>query len=255
MGVALWPRIPDRALLWGPAPIDWCEENRPASNPLGVQEWHNTLTNLAYVIVGVALAYQSRRVRLSRSHRLIYIGFCLACVATGVTSMWFHASLVYAAQKADEFSENAAVICLCHLAAPASTEARAIVAASAHALLLGCAVLAIPELFCEVHLLFAVLVGFARIAIRLRELPAAYRAERDALSRIFARSAALAAAGFACWLVDMLWCTPLVRRLLLHAYAWHILTALSLHEGGRGSLALAALRLHVAERAIKHRRS
>jgi hypothetical protein len=41
--------------FFGPAPIDWCEENY-AMNIFHIAEFHNTWTNIFYIIFG-SLAY------------------------------------------------------------------------------------------------------------------------------------------------------------------------------------------------------
>jgi len=108
---------PTIEVLYGPSPIDWCEPNRPQTNPLHVQELHNTWTNISYVIAGFALIP-----KLNRCNPL-YQFYVLSIVMTGLTSAWFHATLIFISQKSDEFFENAAVVSLLYaqLSDPIST--------------------------------------------------------------------------------------------------------------------------------------
>lgn len=166
-------RLPSKALLLGAAPIDWCEPNLPLINPLGIKELHNTWTTAAYAVAGlVLLAKHWKALRaLHECGRFLplFVAFCAAMVMTGVTSAWFHATLVYAAQKSDEFCENVAVICLFYMTAPSAQGPRRVLAAAVmHSTLFGLGVLCIPELFCELHLIICVLCLIARPCTTLR---------------------------------------------------------------------------------------
>jgi hypothetical protein len=103
-------QVPTHDILFGPAPIDWCEPNRAQTNPYGWEELHNTYTNLAYVIAGISLFLKSRS--SPDLDRPFFFAFCFFTILTGVTSAWFHATLIYVAQKADEFFETASVVAL-----------------------------------------------------------------------------------------------------------------------------------------------
>ena len=94
--------------------IDWCEDNKPSTNFLGVEELYNTFTNGFYVIVALVLFFQNPN--SNSTFNKLYGAFCFFVLMTGVTSGIFHATLTKRAQKADEFFENACLVSLYHLA-------------------------------------------------------------------------------------------------------------------------------------------
>jgi hypothetical protein len=206
---------PSRAVLFGPSPIDWCEENWTSGI---VAESHNTITNSAYVLAAAALLAKAK---LSGHERAIYVFFCLSLLLTGLTSGLFHATLVWGAQKADETFENWTVLALFHSTFPYQSEAifRRI---CVHSILVTLGIILIPTIFCEVHLIF---ISFATV----------YRFQQQELdteeSKLLSRTALFAAAGFSAWLCDFFACDTF-RSLYLHAYGWHILTALALYSAG-----------------------
>jgi len=226
---------PTIEVLYGPSPIDWCEPNRPQTNPLHVQELHNTWTNISYVIAGFALIP-----KLNRCNPL-YQFYVLSIVMTGLTSAWFHATLIFISQKSDEFFENAAVVSLLYaqLSDPISTtksqKANLFFLFSLHVTLLGLGVVFIPSVFCELHLITVVLATFTCATRRVSSLPLA--ADRNAVLSHFKSALLCAAAGFGCWMLDFFLCHEM-QGLYLHAFAWHPLTALALYKGGDGSICL-----------------
>eukprot|EP00040_Diaphanoeca_grandis_P013174 m.66616 g.66616 ORF g.66616 m.66616 type:complete len:264 (-) comp23710_c0_seq2:1348-2139(-) len=229
-----WFRIPTQEVLLGPAPIDWCESNHASSNPFSVEEFHNTWTNVAYIVVG-ALLY--RHMSLERSTDPLFAFFCAFVILTGVTSGWFHATLIFAAQKSDEFFENAAVLALMYyninlpsncnsknddVNATSDSHRRLCLVLVAHTMVMGIGVFCIPEVFCEAHLICTVLVCFRYGLARVETI----KCERTkaTISNLFHRSFVSAGIGFSFWIVDFAFCSERVRLLHLHAYAWHFLT-------------------------------
>lgn len=235
---------PTSEILFGPSPIDWCEANKPETNPFHVQEFHNTWTNIAYVFAGInPLVLHLQQKKYSKDP--LYILSCLSVIMTGVTSAWFHATLMYAAQKSDEFFENAAVIFHCYyMIYPLITGSKddknkrndsnytfqRNAMAIAHVIFLGTGVLYIPEAFCEIHLILAIgggayVLKTQRIALIEDEVL------RKNVMIHYNTVASSALVAFSFWLIDFFCCTPLVRSLNLHAFAWHFLTALAMYEG------------------------
>lgn len=232
---------PTREILFGPAPIDWCEPNHPDDNPFNVQEFHNTWTNIAYVLAGaIPLVYSwTRHQHLEQDP--LYTLSCLSVILTGITSTWFHATLIYAAQKSDEFFESCAVLFMAYsMGFPlVSTEPipnrneykwKRLVIAMTHCTLLGLGVLYIPEVFCEVHLLGAVLCAVYFFGVK--RIPAISDLKVRANAKKYSDTGVLVSAiGFAFWIIDMAFCNEFVQGLHLHAYAWHFCTAYGLYNG------------------------
>ena len=158
--------LPAPEVLWGPAPIDWCEPNRPSVNPFGIEELHNTWSNLMYVIVGILMFREYVYSMPAHKRDPIYFSFCINTIMTGITSGWFHATLIFIAQKSDEFFENAAVVSLMYFHVmprnPSRPASGRYFIFSAHLTALALGVILIPELFCEVHLITVVLVCFGK---------------------------------------------------------------------------------------------
>ena len=158
--------VPTLEVLWGPAPIDWCEPNMSSVNPFGVEELHNTWSNVMYVVVGVLLLREYVRSVPPLQRDPVYFSFCVNVVMTGITSGWFHATLMFIAQKSDEFFENAAVLSLMYFhimpKSPHRPSSDRYFIFSAHMTLLALGVVLIPEMFCEIHLIAIVLVCFGR---------------------------------------------------------------------------------------------
>jgi len=83
---------------WGPvtATLDWCEANYQFSHY--VAETANTWSNIATVGLALWGALQARAANLPSRYLTGYTGFAIV----GLGSMFFHASLTYEAQLADE---------------------------------------------------------------------------------------------------------------------------------------------------------
>ncbi len=96
-------QTPTYDILFGPSPIDWCEENHPERNPWQWEELHNTWSNIVYVILGVAMAVAHLKQPYPTDPLFLLV--CVSGTMTGITSAWFHATLIYVAQKLDEFFE------------------------------------------------------------------------------------------------------------------------------------------------------
>ena len=75
MQLNVLPRIPSYEVLWGPAPIDWCEPNRPEHNLFGVKELHNTWTNVGYMLAALLLGCRHRDWLLRSGHHNLLILF------------------------------------------------------------------------------------------------------------------------------------------------------------------------------------
>eukprot|EP00466_Bigelowiella_natans_P004769 jgi/Bigna1/134994/aug1.27_g9702 len=230
--------LPSRGVLWGPSPIDWCEINMPESNFAGIQEFHNTWTNVAYMVVAIVLFLRQipelRRMRDPGEKRVAVFLFNIYCASifmTGVTSWWFHATLLFVAQKSDEFFENCAVLAVFYMSRKPLRVAN-ISWTIVHCVLLFVGVFTIRELFCEVHLVAMVLCGLTSLRGRIAELE--NLADKIIYRKIRRRAiacAGLAGIGACAWLLDVFAC-KYVQNFNLHAFAWHIFTALSLHEAG-----------------------
>ncbi|KZV93687.1 alkaline phytoceramidase [Exidia glandulosa HHB12029] len=82
--------------FWGPATIDWCEENYRFSS--SVAELANTLSN----VVGVALAAYGCQFAIEERLPLRYLACFTIFAVVGLGSMAFHASLKYGPQLLDE---------------------------------------------------------------------------------------------------------------------------------------------------------
>ena len=88
----------DHAGFWGTptSSIDWCERNYTVS--YYIAEFWNTISNLAFIIVGVMGIIQAIRHRYEPRFVLIAIGITIV----GFGSSAFHGTLLYEYQMADE---------------------------------------------------------------------------------------------------------------------------------------------------------
>lgn len=220
--------FPSWEVVRGPAPIDWCEANYAQSG--SVAELNNTITNAAYVVATAALIKRSlgerQPIKLQSCERLVFIFYCSALLLTGLTSGLFHATLIWVAQKADEIFENWTVLTLFHSSFPSlSCKDMLSKRILPHAVFVALGIWLVPVLFCEVHLVLISLATVYRYATCLNLGKS--REHREALFK----TAAYAIVGFGCWLCDMFACKTF-SSYYLHAYGWHILTALALYEAG-----------------------
>ena len=249
-------QTPTKDILLGPSPIDWCERNLPHENPWQWQEFHNTWTNIAYVVGGVAALWvrwqainaskksqqqqQSQNQGNSSSMDFLYILSCLSLMLTGVTSAWFHSTLIFIAQKADEFFENASAVAMIYCLLPYHWQQKNSPTDSSsmthygwvcliHLLLLGAGLICIPEVFCEVHLVVSLLTCRYLATCCIQSIDDK-DVQRD-ITFTMNIATALGLTAFALWAVDFTHCTPFVQSLNLHAFAWHFMTALGLFLG------------------------
>jgi hypothetical protein len=215
--------FPSSDVLWGSAPIDWCEPNYEQDLAgFRVAEINNTVTNAAYVLAAVSLMRSSKLSNMNSNEGRIFMFYCVALLMTGITSGWFHATLIWIAQKADEFFENCTVMVLFHSTFINLRSKEVLQRVCAHAVLVALGVLLVPVAFCEVHL---IIISFATV----------YRFSQGSLDpkerSHLGKTAVYAACGFACWLLDFLACTTF-SPYYLHAFGWHCLTGMALYEAG-----------------------
>eukprot|EP00039_Didymoeca_costata_P021040 m.343212 g.343212 ORF g.343212 m.343212 type:complete len:251 (-) comp22517_c0_seq1:163-915(-) len=216
----------ESAGYWSPhtAPIKWCEISY-AVTPY-VAEFHNTWTNLAYIIVGLQALYYS----IKRKDGIFMSGISIMTTLTGVFSLTFHATLQWKHQKLDEIFENGILIfMLYHGVAPFHF-------ATIHFCVCSYLIWTVESFnFCEVHLISIILCVIAKFTSMLSRYPV--------LKREIATSVMCLLCGFSCWLVDRLACST-VRSLQIniagvtfypefHAL-WHIATAAALRYAIRG---------------------
>ena len=197
--------------------IDWCERNY--AGPLYyIAEFHNTWSNVFYLLVGLAALARCRRLRLPAQFRA-----CAACIVlTGVFSAAFHATLRLTMQRLDECFENGILIFMLHSDRRVGGGAFAVSLAHMAACTAGILGLSGTFLFCELHLVSVILFALAKF----RRLSGAHpRTVRPLVSA----SAAWTGGGFASWLSDRLAC-DVTAHLHLHA-AWHLCTAVALWCG------------------------
>ena len=230
-------QIPTNDILFGPSPIDWCEENHPESNPWHWQELHNTWSNIVYVIVGLIMAAAHMKQKCPTDP--LFLLSCFAGIMTGVTSAWFHATLIYVAQKSDEFFENAMITAnfYCMMfplvtpssKIPPSKGVTRYLACALHMTLLAIGTFCIPQDFAEIHLVIVVLSSLYKMTERASWISDP-NVEKKVLSyRNWTIVSAITA--FSLWGVDRGLCNPFVKSLNLHAFAWHWGTALALAMG------------------------
>ena len=265
---ALWRVLVQNAAGNRGTPIDWCEANYAVSPH--VAEFYNTASSACYVVAGLSC------LRRARAHAPLRRDghFTLAAIAiilTGVFSAWFHATLTWRSQKADEAAENAALVLLMRASQGAGTGtgtgtgtgagtgthggvggggelARGggpwLLASVAHVAAATAAIFSISSfLFCELHLI-------SMVVALLRQVGRITHDHRGLRPRALA-AALMGLLGFACWLVDRLACGALeamhghtgLGNPQLHAW-WHVLTALALHEAFYVAAVAALHRAH-----------
>lgn len=217
--------FPTWAVISGPSPINWCEPDFVnTSLSFRFAEFHNTITNLAYIVAACLLLVRWRKSSLSLSTEgVLFGGYIVSLFLTGVFSWVFHSTLTWGAQKGDEIFENSAVIILFHVASFSKhTSVQLIRNTFLHVISVSFCIWIIPMLFCELHLILVSI--FTVYAFAQMELL------REVKKRV-AIAAMCAIIGFACWLLDFFFCSYF-GEFLLHAYGWHILTAISLYQSG-----------------------
>ncbi len=198
--------------------VDWCELQRCA----WVVEPANTWSNLAYVIVGVALWSLTRR---SSSPHLGF--FAPAAILVGVASGIYHASYTFALQILDFL----AMYVFCYLLITLNLRRLGVLGADDWRrrfwqLVAGTTVLTVAVDFLEVPiqgLVFVLILTIVGTEIRIQ------RRGGGGELRSFALAMALigAAAVFSALDVTRTWCDPTHPFLQGHA-VWHVLSALSL---------------------------
>ena len=229
-------RPEDRVGFWSPAnsPINWCESDYHHS--FYVAELWNTVTNLAYIVVGIEALLKCRSRRLPLS-----FGAAAVCtILTGIFSGMFHMSLKYHWQRLDEVFENGILIYMLHWST--SPPPSALLRGTLHFLVASLLILTVHSfLFCEIHLVSTAVL----VVLRFRALAvvSSSSSSSSALSSSSAfhhvRLAGLFAVfGALAWLVDRTACSAFEGegRLLpfnpqLHAFGWHVLTSRALREG------------------------
>jgi hypothetical protein len=217
--VHLAPGCPWYALSEARLPnVDWCEAQRCG----WVVEPSNAWSNLAYVLVGVALIAAARR---SRSPALR--GFGPAAIVVGVCSGIYHASYTFALQILDFFAMY--VFCywllVLNLRRAGVLSPRTWLGAYA-ALVLVTTALTVGADFAGIPIqgiVFVLIIGIVGSELRLR----ARAATPYAMGWFWAAMAALAAGGVASALdVTRTWCDP---HSIVQGHAlWHLLSALCL---------------------------
>lgn len=226
--------LPTLETLNGPSPIDWCEDNNGHANFLSVKEFNNTWTNIFYVLVGIVLLFM--HFDKSNTSNWLFLSYGVNSIMTGIASAYFHATLNFKGQKIDEFFENVTLISLLYFNLGYGF-GRLIV----HSLLLGVGVFCVPCVFCEVHLASTVLASFAAANSKLKCLNKANDYMKKEVVKQFTLALVFASSGFALWIVDFAWCSPLIKKMNLHAFAWHLFTAIAILYGGKGSMLLNTL--------------
>ena len=219
-------RLESRAGFWGngTAFINWCEVDYEYS--FYVAELFNTITNLAYIVVGIRAIMHHMKFSSNLNINVISAAICM--ILTGVFSAFFHATLLLEWQKADEVFENGILIFVLyesfHL-----TFKHALV----HFIVAACGILFIKSfLFCEVHLITIVLFTI----LRFRKLSVS----NSLLASYVSQCSILTVLGAVSWLIDRTACEYTKFNhfsLQLHSF-WHIFTALAL---GKAFLAVEEL--------------
>lgn len=203
--------------------IDWCEVNyhKDAGGWMIAELW-NTISNASYLFVGLHVITMANRYKFLGA-RFVWLGVMLVFI--GLFSALFHATLLWQTQNMDEAAETAALITFFHMGVVSDVTFWRL--AIAHTLIASLCIVAI-QLFTEFHL-FSIVIGVIyRYEPEIKLLHPSTNARTHLV-----RSAAVAAAGFGCWIVDRAACDFLYGSLpfnpQLHAW-WHILTGYALHE-------------------------
>jgi len=211
-------RVENRVGYWGISTslINWCEIDYEYS--FYVAEAFNTVTNLAYIIVGVKAIVHN--IKASRSININVASAALCMIFTGIFSAFFHATLLIEWQKADEIAENGILIFILYESFHLSFNR-----AMLHFILVALGILFIKSfLFCELHLITIVLFTI----YRFRKLSIS----NTVLASYVSQCSVLTVLGAASWLIDRTACEyTRFNGVSLHLHSfWHVFTALALGE-------------------------
>ncbi|RHY83864.1 hypothetical protein DYB37_003615 [Aphanomyces astaci] len=147
----------DAVGFWSPATaaINWCEVDYESS--YYVAEFWNTLTNAAYVAVGLCAISRNRKAKQEAHGYSRRAAVC--CCLTGVFSGLFHATLWMSFQRLDEVFETGILVFLYHEHATG--------AALGHFILAATAILLAPSTsrVCEVHLVVMILATIINVQL------------------------------------------------------------------------------------------
>lgn len=203
--------------LTGPALFSWCEPDYAQSSVIA--EWHNTISNIFFVIVGLTTFCVGRNDKMLFPLRSI--GVCLVMVGLG--SMAFHGTMTRWGQAWDELAIMWWEVALLFLLYPGDASAPYIwlllvVETSGYWLL---------DLYpgywtwmlyhpCHGVIDVALVVGCMKEVLRNKLTKTTLRI---ALSGIV-----LILIGIACWLLDMFLCDTF-HPYYLHAWGWHVFAA------------------------------
>jgi len=245
--------LPTLEILFGTAPIDWCEPNQPLRNPFQWEEFHNTWSNIAFVLAGCSGLYQHyyQQTYYPRDPLIVWGGIC--CIMTGITSAWFHATLLFVGQKTDEFFENAMITSVLYVqffpltttttttSTPSSISQQRLrllryVLCGIHMIVLAVGIFSIPSDFAELHLASVVLLFFYKLSTVAARIGKTNPTVQQTICDWKNTAIVVAVMSFALWALDRFYCTPVIQSLHLHAFAWHFGTALALWIGNQANI-------------------
>jgi len=201
----------------GKALFDWCEPNYVHSSQIA--EFFNTLTNLAYCVVGVLTLLLPQQDQL---WRLRLSG--MALFGVGVGSMAFHGTLTRLGQAADELAIVYWEVALLFCVFERQLLRRHWLGKCAWALLAAETVLyfqmdAYPKVGWALYHPLHATVGFAVAMGALFQASGCKRTQKYLLAGLL-----FMAVAFGSWLLDMFWCDS-TQHLFLHAFGWHLNSA------------------------------
>lgn len=199
--------------------INWCELDFVVTPH--VAEFYNTISSLLFCVAGLSMYIHAQRLPLP----IALLAAGPVCVALGLASAVYHATLQLWWQRADELTENWLLVLIFH--GMRRTGAQGLlthVAASGAGILLVSAIL-----FTELHLVSMALANGARFMTLVLPGRGAV-VDRVVQSRVRVGALAVVLAAL-CWLVDRVACSAVSGPFnpQLHAW-WHALGALGLHE-------------------------
>jgi dihydroceramidase len=207
-------------MFTSPAPINWCESDYAMTG--WIAEFHNTITNSSYVIAALILLFGANRRFPSNNSKFLFYFYCLSLLLTGFTSGYFHATLMWGAQKLDETFETWTVLTLLHCSSREDIN-KIIKYVIIHCVFATLCLWYFEAVFCELHLILISVLTVNRLYWS-DHLSATQRKQL-----VYAGSFALL--GFACWLLDFFGCVY-TSMFYLHAYGWHIFTGIALYISG-----------------------